>query len=371
MPKINYSKLKIYKLYCKDKSVKDIFVESTSNLTVKRAIHKRNLISKPDDNISLVINANGGWKNWNTCILEEYSCNNSKEAAEREKYWYNLAVNLKSPENTLKTTENTLKITEKSLKNIEPTLKTTEKPLINEEVKQEYQINRLQCVYCNKIYSRIDNLNVHKKTCKTKKAYDEKQFIQKQQQLIISKQSIEPIENNNSMIHANNSLSQSYSHSNNTTNTTNTIINNITNPVSIIPLGKENLVEFFSNEEQVKILKKMFGCFIYLVEYVHFSGKFPQFANIKINNLRSNIAYLYDEDDKKFNACDQNEVIAEVISERLMDITNFFDNVKDKLSEKERTKIQTLINDIEEQQSKYKEYQKKVKLIMYNKRHMV
>ena len=115
----------------------------------------------------------------------------------------------------------------------------------------------------------------------------------------------------------------------------------------------------------------MFGCFIYLIEYVHFSGKFPQFANIRINNLRSNIAYIYSDDDKRFNANDQNEVIAEVISERLMDITYFFENVKEKLNSKESQKIQQLISDIEEQQAKYKEYQKKVKLMMYNKRHMV
>ena len=81
--------------------------------------------------------------------------------------------------------------------------------------------------------------------------------------------------------------------------------------------------------------------------------------------------YIYNDDDKRFNAYDQTEVIAEVISERLTDITNFFDNVKDKLSAKETQKIQQLINEIEEQQVKYKEYQKKVKLMMYNKRHMV
>jgi hypothetical protein len=169
-----------------------------------------------------------------------------------------------------------------------------------------------------------------------------------------------------------NTTANANSNSMNTNSHNNTIItNNITNPVTIIPLGQENLVEFFTDEEQLRILKKMFGCFIYLIEYVHFSGKFPQFANMRITNLRSNTAYVYDECDKKFVAHDQNEVIAEVISERLMDITNFFDNVKDKLSEKEVTKLTELINDLEEQRIKYKEYLRKVKFMMYNKRHMV
>ena len=78
-----------------------------------------------------------------------------------------------------------------------------------------------------------------------------------------------------------------------------------------------------------------------------------------------------DEGDKKFVAHDQNEVIAEVIAERLNDISNFFENVKDKLNEKEVIKITALINELEEQRLKYTEYQRKLKFMLYNKRHMV
>ena len=145
MPKINYSNLTIYKLYCKDETVSDIFVRSTSNLNVKRAIHKRNLITKPDDEISLVINANGGWENWNTDILEIYNCNSSKEASDRENYWYN---SLKSTEITQNPTEITQNPTE-----------ITQNPTEIEEIKPE-------CKGCCKVFSRNDSLKRHIVTCK-------------------------------------------------------------------------------------------------------------------------------------------------------------------------------------------------------------
>ena len=148
-------------------------------------------------------------------------------------------------------------------------------------------------------------------------------------------------------------------------------IENPEQSITIIPLGKENLVDFFTKEEQIRILKKMFGSFIHLIEYVHFSGKFKQFANIGITNLKSNIAYLYDEIDKKFNACDQNEAISELISERLQDMENFLENVKSHLTQMEVDKIKQLIEEIEEQKERYKLYVRKVRFMMYNKRHVV
>ena len=234
-------------------------------------------------------------------------------------------------------------------------------------------ISTLHCKYCNKIYTRKDNLVRHQSICKSKEVYEQKiqeleQTNQKIQELELQ---IKELKQNPTIIN------------NNTTNTQNTNIINyiaatptlpIENPeqsITIIPLGKENLVDFFTKEEQIRILKKMFGSFIHLIEYVHFSGKFKQFANIGITNLKSNIAYLYDEIDKKFNACDQNEAISELISERLQDMENFLENVKSHLTQMEVDKIKQLIEEIEEQKERYKLYVRKVRFMMYNKRHVV
>jgi hypothetical protein len=322
------------------------------------------------------INENGGWTNWKMEEIEKYDCKSREEALEREKYWFDLITSSKIPHSSSKNPQNLLKNLESSSEFTQISSKNPHFSNEKNDVKPQLNINVLECIYCNKIYSRKDNLKRHLQTCKSKQVYDEKMEIVANNEIITINQNLQNnLQNKNTMLPNNSQLTtNSMTNSNNTmmSNSNNiTTINHITQPVTVIPLGKENLVEFFSDEEQIKILKKMFGCFIYLIEYVHFSGKFPQFANIRINNLRSNIAYIYNDDDKRFNAYDQNEVIAEVISERLMDITNFFENVKEKLSTKESQKIQQLISDIEEQQARYKEYLKKVKLMMYNKRHMV
>jgi hypothetical protein len=287
-----------------------------------------------------MINNNGGWDNWKMDIIEKYDCNTKCESIAREQYWYNL-LNSAHPQN------------------------------INNNASDNQQIlSPNDCIYCKKQFSRKDNLKRHSQICKSKQLIEE----QKANNQFVLATTTSNILTNPTTIpasHTPNVLANTNNSTNNSNNTNNTIINNITNPVTIIPLGQENLVEFFSDEEQVRILKKMFSCFIYLIEYVHFSGKFPQFANMRITNLRSNTAYLYDEGDKKFVAHDQSEVIAEVISERLTDISNFFENVKDKLNEKEVNKITALINELEEQRLKYTEYQRKLKFMLYNKRHMV
>jgi hypothetical protein len=348
-------------------------------MKVKRVYHKKCLILKPNCELSTIINENGGWDNWKMEELEKYECNTRDEILDRENYWFDLITSSKFTQSSSKIPHCSSKFTQNSLKSLKSSSILPHLSKEKDAVNPELHINVLQCIYCNKIYSRKDNLKRHNQACKSKQVYDEKMEVVANNEIItINNQLQNNLQHENRVLLPNNHNTSLTTNTNTNTNTntmTNsnniTTINNITHPVSIIPLGKENLLEFFSDEEQVKILKKMFGCFIYLVEYVHFSGKFPQFANIRINNLRSNIAYIYNDDDKRFNAYDQSEVIAEVISERLMDITNFFDNVKEKLNSKETHKIQQLISEIEEQQVKYKEYQKKVKLMMYNKRHMV
>jgi hypothetical protein len=287
-----------------------------------------------------MINNNGGWDNWKMDIIEKYDCKTKCESIAREQYWYNL-LNSAPPQNINNNAS---------------------------DIQQLFSLN--DCIYCKKHFSRKDNLKRHSQICKSKQLIEE-QIANNQFVLANTTSNILTNPTTLTASHRPNVLANSNSMNNNSNNTNNTIINNITNPVTIIPLGQENLVEFFSDEEQVRILKKMFSCFIYLIEYVHFSGKFPQFANMRITNLRSNTAYLYDECDKKFVAHDQNEVIAEVIAERLNDISNFFENVKDKLNEKEVIKITALINELEEQRLKYTEYQRKLKFMLYNKRHMV
>ena len=93
MPKdnIDYSETIIYKIYCKDESINDVYVGHTTNFTVRKHQHKLCSNSgKNDVKIYNVIRKNGGWDNWNMVEIAKYNCKDSTEARIKEQYHYEL-----------------------------------------------------------------------------------------------------------------------------------------------------------------------------------------------------------------------------------------------------------------------------------------
>ncbi len=148
MPKhqTDYSQTIIYKICCKDASINDIYVGHTTNLTKRKHSHKTCCSNVNDTNYNRYvyefIRANGDWDNWSVIQIEEYSCNNRREAEAREHYWIkelNAKLNLNKPYAKCKEEpqiykqnwyeENKEEILEKSKKNYEE----------NKEQKLEYQ----------------------------------------------------------------------------------------------------------------------------------------------------------------------------------------------------------------------------------------
>jgi len=82
----DYQKTLIYKLVCRDDSVKDFYIGSTTNIQNRLRAHR--LHSKQKDwKIYKIINEYGGFSNWKDVIIEHYPCNSKKEANEREQYY--------------------------------------------------------------------------------------------------------------------------------------------------------------------------------------------------------------------------------------------------------------------------------------------
>jgi hypothetical protein len=101
-------------------------------------------------------------------------------------------------------------------------------------------------------------------------------------------------------------------------NTNNGTINNgPVNNINIIALGKENLEEIFTENEKINILNKKHNALNYIIEYVHFNEKFPQFQNIIVTNNRENTAYIYDQHKKEFKLVSKDELIEELIEFRI------------------------------------------------------
>jgi hypothetical protein len=91
MPKeeIDYSNTIIYKIYCKDPIVNDIYVGHTTNFTKRKYSHKiecNNL--KNHIKIYDTIRQNGGWVNWDMVEIAKYNCKDHTEARIKEQNHY-------------------------------------------------------------------------------------------------------------------------------------------------------------------------------------------------------------------------------------------------------------------------------------------
>ena len=93
MPKtpIDYSKGFIYRLVCKDLSVKEIYVGSSTNFRQRKRSHKCSCTKEGNEKYHLKVyqymRDNGGWNNWDMIEIEKYPCNDEYELKKRERYW--------------------------------------------------------------------------------------------------------------------------------------------------------------------------------------------------------------------------------------------------------------------------------------------
>ena len=91
MPKTNidYSKVVLYKIVCKDLNITDCYVGHTTNFRRRKFQHKSSS-SNEKNNLKVyeMIRLNGNWENWEMIEIEKYPCSDANEAGARERYWY-------------------------------------------------------------------------------------------------------------------------------------------------------------------------------------------------------------------------------------------------------------------------------------------
>jgi hypothetical protein len=137
-------------------------------------------------------------------------------------------------------------------------------------------------------------------------------------------------------------------------------------------LGGESLDTLFNKNQQLDVLSKRYKCLEYLVKQVHFNDNYPQFKNILITNTQNNIGYRYDKVDNKFIAINKNELLDDVITERMGDIETFYDNQSKYLDSKTKDIIHCFIDKMDDKSEKYYEQKMKdIKLVIYNNRNKV
>jgi|SaaInlStandDraft_7_1057024.scaffolds.fasta_scaffold02425_2 hypothetical protein len=267
----------------------------------------------------------------------------------------------------------------------------------NSTFKQKIIINnnfKYHCKFCNKGYNINQSKWKHEQKCKIitekkleienkqlKKENEElkinyqkenKEKINYQKQMEEMKIQIKDLINKNCKIHPK-TLQKINNISNMTQNNTQNNIkqqNNIEQQNNKIMIGFDKMIleDVFSKKEQLKILKQKHNCLPFLIDYAHFNDNYPQLKNIKITSLSNDVAYKYDEKDKKFIALSKDQLINEIVCNRMMDIEEFKSCLYDKLKPREQEIINNLLNQFYEDEIKYaNKYKDNIKFMIYNK----
>ena len=92
MPKtsIDYSRTIIYKIFCKDPLIEDVYIGHTTNFIKRKNEHKRCCKNGTKLKIYSVMRDYGGWENWDMVEIAQYNCKNATEARIKEQQHYEL-----------------------------------------------------------------------------------------------------------------------------------------------------------------------------------------------------------------------------------------------------------------------------------------
>ena len=179
--KIDYSNTVIYKIFCKNENVNDLYIGHTTNFSQRKSCHKNacenSKNSLYDIKLYKTIRENGGWDNWIMQEIEILNLNNSTEARIKEAEYYEkykATLNSVTPCN-----ENNIYMCK--ICNI-PDFKS--KIILNEHLKSkdhEYNLLKLEknissndffCVNCNFKCNNKKDWKRHTETKKHKDVYD-------------------------------------------------------------------------------------------------------------------------------------------------------------------------------------------------------
>ena len=229
--------------------------------------------------------------------------------------------------------------------------------------------NKYNCKYCNKQFNFNQNKWRHEKKCnktlikKYNDLKEENELLKEEFKKEIDNLKNQMLElmNKNCKMHPK-TLQKINKQMNNQMNNC-----NITNNINIVQLGNENILETLSEKEKLKILSHCYGSFDKLIECVHFNPKYPQFKNIAITNLKDDYAYKYDEKQNKFIACKKEELLEDLLDNRVIDLEEILDENVEKINNVKVSKIKDLIDKLYDKELLYNTKKSDIKLLIYNK----
>lgn len=256
------------------------------------------------------------------------------------------------------------------------------------------------CIYCKKNFNHRQNKYQHEKICKNKNNENNKindnikikelmLQIKKQETKILQYKlkiqktnSVDNMSVNklNKLLTVRNNLIKN---SNINSNNNNTIQNNIVNNnFQLVGFGKEEVVDLLTKQEKKQIINAKYSCLEKLVEITH-CGKYNQYKNILITNMKDQYMYKYDDVKGHFILVNKKEVLESLIDNRVIDLETIYDdvNITNNINNKTKEIIENVIEKINNTDQKYsnenfnktfenyKEYKMdEIKVLLFNNR---
>jgi hypothetical protein len=245
---------------------------------------------------------------------------------------------------------------------------------IDKSSDQSIKQHEYKCQYCNKNYKHFQSRWKHEQKCKL---IDNKNMIDKDielekiklqlakeekaiLQLKLKLEKSNKIDNitlkklNKMLMERNNKIKHINSH--NTINNNQQIINNF----QLVGFGKEEVIETLTNRDKKLIMNARYNSLDKLIEIIH-CGKYNQFKNIIITNMKDNYMYKYDDKLGHFILSTKSDVLNSLIDYRIDDLETIYHELidKNKLDNNTKDIIEKFINKINYVDTKYTDYEGK------------
>jgi len=234
-------------------------------------------------------------------------------------------------------------------------------------------IKKYICNICSKEFNHRQNKYEHEKICKNNKSKEINeltQLVDKQNELIKNEIELAKLKlkiqsskklDTKTFKSLNKALKErtflkmqnSNINSHNTNNIQNNIINN---NIQLIGFSKEEVINTITNKEKSQIMANGYQCLEKFIEITNI-GKYDQFKNIIITNIKDPYAYKFDDKQGFFVTCNKTEVLNELVNNRVTDIEaiyNEFDEAN-KINDKTKKIICNFLAQINDTQKPYVE----------------
>jgi predicted GIY-YIG superfamily endonuclease len=180
MPIIDYSKSIIYKFCCKDVSIKDIYIGSTTNFRQRKRQHKcRCNTQNHQSKLYQFIRENGGFDNWDMIMIEQINCENRLELLRKEREWLEKLGGTLNTEIPSRTQKERIDTNKKEYSKSQKEWYKNNKEIVIKKVKEYRETNKdkikenkkryynetIECPNCKNIIKKY-NLERHLKTKK-------------------------------------------------------------------------------------------------------------------------------------------------------------------------------------------------------------